>query len=101
MHCVLVETAKLSMNNNRWRRSFSTNNKMNWLDCKHELLKHYSEEDIEKDSQGYVVKNYYVVSPHMKWKVLGKSKWYFYKDIDDLVTRYFKRENNNENNQSI
>ena len=84
-------------NNNRWRRSSCVSNIMNWLDCKQELLKHYSEDEIEKDSQGYVVKNSYIVSPHMKWKVLGKSKWYFYKDIDGLVTRYFKRDKSNEN----
>jgi hypothetical protein len=71
-----------------------------WIRCAIELLKHY-DEDLVEDRQGYLIEKKYIVSPHNKWKVIGKNKWYRYKDIDDLVTRYLKKGNNYENNKSV
>jgi hypothetical protein len=88
-------------NKNRWRRDNSFNNKMNWLECKHELLNYYLESQIKKDAQGYIVNDKYLVSPHKKWKQVGKSQWYFYKNIEDLVTRYLKKGKNYEDNKSV
>lgn len=96
-----MATAKLNMSSkNHWRREHHDNN-LNWHECKAELLKHYPENKIYNSENGFIVNETYVVSPHKKWRCIGKDKWYFYKNIDDLVTRYFKRENNNEDNKRV
>ena len=93
-----METAKPNMTSrNHWRRE-NHNNDLNWYECKAELLKYYPENQISNGSGGFVVNETYLVSPHKKWKRIGKNTWYFYKNIDDLVTRYFKRGNASENN---
>jgi len=54
-------------------------------------------EDVKvKDfTQGLVSVNaYYIVSLiRNKWRVVGKSKWYWYKDIKTLVNNYILKEN--------
>ena len=95
-----METAKHNMRKNHWRREHG-NNDLNWHECKAELLKHYPENKIYLNHLGYIVEETYVVSPHKKWRCIGKDKWYFYKNIDDLVTRYFKKGNNYEDNESV
>jgi hypothetical protein len=86
------------MGKNHWRREYG-NNDLNWYECKGELLKHYPETDIISNHLGYIVDNRWLVSPHKKWRSIGKTKWYFYKSIDDLVNRYFKKDKNEINKQ--
>lgn len=87
------------MSKNHWRREHGSGD-FGWYECKAELLKHYSEDKIVTKGQGFIVNNTYLVSPHKKWRRLNTSTWYFYKTIDDLVTRYLKREKH-ENNKQI
>ena len=100
MLCVLAEIAKRNMGKNHWRRE-NGNNDLNWYECKAELLKYYPENKIYPNVMGYIVEEKFLVSPHKKWRRIGKNKWYFYKDIDDLVTRYLKKGNNYEDNKSV
>ena len=88
------------MNKNHWRREHQ-NNDLNWHECKAELLKHYSENQVYINNLGFIVQERYIVSPHKKWRPIGKDKWYFYKNIDDLVTRYLKKGNDYEDNKSV
>ena len=83
---------------NHWRRSYADND-LNWNECKYDLLKYYSENQVYAHHMGFVVDSRYLVSPHKKWRSIGNHKWYFYKNIDELVTRYFKREKNEDNKQ--
>ena len=84
------------MSKNHWRRA-SDNNYLNWDNCLQELLKHYSEDDIYLNAQGYIVNDKYLISPHKKWRAIGRDQWYFYKNIDDLVTKYLKAPKNDHN----
>jgi len=95
-----VEIVRLSMAKNHWRRE-NYNNDLNWYECKAELLKHYPENKIYPNRMGYIVEERFLISPHKKWRCIGKDQWYFYKNIDDLVMRYLKKGNNYEDNKSV
>jgi len=43
-------------------------------------------------AHGLLIDDKYVVAVAAnKWKNIGKDKWYWYKDIPDLVNKYFRK----------
>jgi hypothetical protein len=43
-------------------------------------------------AHGLLIDDKYVVAVAAnKWKNVGKDKWYWYKDIPDLVNKYFRK----------
>ena len=42
---------------------------------------------------GFLVEGKFVVAfQRNRWRVEGKNKWYWYKDVEDLVNRYIRKE---------
>jgi hypothetical protein len=60
-----------------------------WLSCEIKLRRHF--DDVEEGHHGFIVNKKFVVSPNKKWRQVGKAKWYWYKDIDDLAVNYLKK----------
>lgn len=54
-----------------------------------ELVKNFGE-DWEYHPHGVVIENRYILTPNHKWRVVGRDKWYRYKNIEDFKTKYFK-----------
>jgi hypothetical protein len=47
--------------------------------------------EVSRGSNGIHVNNKYVVGfRQTKWRVKGKNKWYWYKNLEDFVERYVK-----------
>ncbi len=48
-------------------------------------------EDIQPNNYGYLVNKRYIITRTGRWRVKGKNKWYWYKDIEDLFERYINK----------
>ena len=60
----------------------------------HSFLPFTNKVTVEDYSQGLVIvnKRYIVSLRNNVWRVKGKNKWYCYKDIEQLITKYVLKE---------
>lgn len=63
---------------------------INWCRTEINLLQYPVE--VEDCGQGFVVttptQRKFVVTPYRRWRVMRRSKWYWYKTIDHLMENY-------------